>query len=188
MMTKGMQVAINTCEQAVAVKTSRRKTATKKVAPKSTFTIVVVGEKGSPSEVRLRFPKGKAPSVVTITKGKVFLGTPKGTKHERSTEKITEYGYPFFPVVLLCQLKSLVRHLIGRLENIHVPVQLIQAKDDDMSSAKNSQFIYKRVRSETKEIVMLYDSYHCITADQERKTVTTKIEEFFSKIHNGAEK
>ena len=102
--------------------------------------------------------------------------------------KISEYGYPFFPVALLCQLKSLVSHLVSRLENIHVPVQLIQAKDDDISSVKNSQFIYDRVRSKTKEIVLLYDSYHCITADQERKTVTAKIEEFFSKIHSGTEK
>lgn len=100
------------------------------------------------------------------------------------TEKISEYGYPFFPVVLLCQLKSLVRHLTGRLENIQAPVQLIQAKDDDISSVKNSQFIYNRVRSKTKEIVLLYDSYHCITADQERKTVAAKMEEFFGKIYN----
>ncbi|MFA5339909.1 MAG: alpha/beta fold hydrolase [Candidatus Omnitrophota bacterium] len=101
------------------------------------------------------------------------------------TEKIAEYGYPFFPVVLLCQLKSLVRYLTGRLKSITVPVQLIQAKDDDMSSVKNSQFIYDGVGSKTKEMVMLYDSYHCITADQERKTVTARMEEFFEKIHNG---
>ncbi len=102
-----------------------------------------------------------------------------------NTEKIAEYGYPFFPVVLLVQLKSLVRHVTGRLKNITVPVQLIQAKDDDISSVKNSQFIYDGVGSKTKEMVMLYDSYHCITADQERKTVTARMEEFFEKIHNG---
>ncbi len=105
-----------------------------------------------------------------------------------NTEKIAEYGYPFFPVVLLCQLKALVRHLSGRLKNITVPVQLVQAKDDDISSAKNSQFIYDGVGSKTKEMVMLYDSYHCVTADQERKTVTSRVEEFFEKIHNGAAK
>ncbi|MDD5073266.1 MAG: alpha/beta fold hydrolase [Candidatus Omnitrophica bacterium] len=101
------------------------------------------------------------------------------------TSKIAEYGYPYFPVVLLCQLKALVRHVTARLKDITVPVQLIQAKDDDISSVKNSQFIYDGVGSKTKEIVMLYDSYHCITADQERKTVTARVEEFFEKIHNG---
>lgn len=92
---------------------------------------------------------------------------------------IAQFGYPYFPVTLLYQLHLLVKYLSKRLPNIHTPVQIIQAKDDDMTSVKNSQFIYERVASRNKELVLLDNSYHVITADQERDKVAQAMERFF---------
>jgi len=97
-------------------------------------------------------------------------------------QDVGQYGYPYFPVALLYQLQLLVKHLTRRLPNIKVPVQLIQAKDDDMASVRNSKFIYDRIGSEIKEIVLLYNSYHVITADQERYIVAEKAEKFFGSV------
>lgn len=94
-------------------------------------------------------------------------------------QNVEQYGYPYFPITQLCQLKYLVRHITKRLPHIKAPVQLIQAKDDDMTSVKNSKYIYERIGSAKKEIVLLYDSYHVVTADQERDTVAAKMENFF---------
>ncbi|MFA5499871.1 MAG: alpha/beta fold hydrolase [Candidatus Omnitrophota bacterium] len=94
-------------------------------------------------------------------------------------QNVEQYGYPYFPVTQLCQLKYLVRHVAKRLPYIKTPVQLVQAKDDDMTSIKNSKYIYDKVGSVKKEIVLLYDSYHVVTADQERDTVAEKMENFF---------
>lgn len=101
-------------------------------------------------------------------------------------ENVAQYGYPYFPVTLLCQMRLLVRHLSARLAYINLPVQLIQAKDDDVASVKNSKFIYDNIRSDVKEMILLYDSYHVITADHERDTVAQKAEEFFSSLMAGA--
>ena len=76
----------------------------------------------------------------------------------------------------------LVKYITKRLKGIDTPVQLVQAKEDDMTSPKNSQFIYDRVKSKTKEIVLLDDTYHVITADQKRDLAAQKIEDFFGKI------
>lgn len=95
---------------------------------------------------------------------------------------VAQYGYPYFPVSLLYQLQLLVKDLSPRLKDIRMPVQMIQAKDDDMASPRNSQFIYDSISSAHKETVLLLDSYHVITADQERDTVSEKMEAFFSKI------
>ena len=100
---------------------------------------------------------------------------------------VAEYGYPFFPMSLLHQLQKLIQHLTGKLPAINVPVQLIQAREDDMTSMRNSTFIYESVGSALKEIVLLEDSYHVITADQERATVARSMETFFRRIINGAE-
>ncbi len=95
---------------------------------------------------------------------------------------IAQFGYPYFPVALLYQLHLLVKYLSKRLPHIDTPVQLIQAKDDDMTSVKNSQFIYDRVSSKNKELVLLDNSYHVITADQERDKVAQEMERFFEGI------
>jgi carboxylesterase len=102
------------------------------------------------------------------------------------TANVAQYGYPYFPVALLCQLKFLVRHLSAKLPGMRFPVQLIQAKDDDMTSTANSKFIYDRISSETKEMIFLYNSYHVITADQERDVVAEKMRQFFGRIRRPA--
>lgn len=97
-------------------------------------------------------------------------------------ENAAQYGYPYFPITLLCQLKFLVKHLGKRLPRMRFPVQLIQAKDDDMTSVKNSKFLYDNIGSEEKEMILLYNSYHVITADQERDVVAEKMRQFFDRL------
>jgi carboxylesterase len=97
-------------------------------------------------------------------------------------ENAAQYGYPYFPIALLCQLKFLVRHLTKKLPGMRFPVQLIQAKDDDMTSVKNSKFIYDAISSADKEMILLYNSYHVITADQERDVVAEKMRAFFDRL------
>jgi carboxylesterase len=97
-------------------------------------------------------------------------------------EGVDQYGYPFFPLTLLDQLDRLVKHITPKLGAITTPVQLIQAKEDDMTSIKNSQFIYERIKSGQKELILLENSYHVITADQERDKVAQKMAGFFTGI------
>ena len=97
-------------------------------------------------------------------------------------DHVDRFGYPYFPVTLFYQLHLCVKHLSKKLRNIHNPLQLIQARNDDITSVKNSQFIYDRVQSGVKELVLLDNSYHVITADQEREKVARGAAEFFNKF------
>ncbi len=121
---------------------------------------------------------------------------PYGLKNERIRERVHQFyakanladlhevdrfGYPYFPVRLLSELHRLVRHLRTRLGFIHSPCQVIQARHDDVSSVRNAVLIHDRVASARKEIVYLEDSYHVITADQERGKVASCMLEFFSR-------
>ena len=99
---------------------------------------------------------------------------------------VDQYGYPYFPITLLHQLQLLVKYLNKKLSQMSFPVQLIQAKDDDVASVKNSKFIYDRVRSKIKEMILLYNSYHVITADQERETVAEKVADFFYRVRTSS--
>jgi len=120
---------------------------------------------------------------------------PYGLKNERIREKVHQfyetadihemrdvdrYGYPFFPVRLLGELRRLVGQLKTRLPSVQCPCQIIQARHDDMSSVRNARYIYDHVASRRKEIVYLEDSYHVITADQERGKVAQSMMDFFA--------
>jgi len=99
--------------------------------------------------------------------------------------RVADFGYPYFPVALLYQLQRLVKYVSRRLPEVRSPVQIVQAQEDDMTSVKNATFIHERIASEKKEIVLLDNSYHVITADQERNKVAEKMNEFFDTIING---
>jgi len=119
---------------------------------------------------------------------------PYGLKNERIREKVHEFyakaqitemrevdrfGYPFFPLKLLGELRRLSAHLESRLPGVLCPCQIVQARNDDMSSPRNARHIYERVGSTRKEIVYLDDSYHVVTADQERGKVAESMFHFF---------
>ena len=97
-------------------------------------------------------------------------------------ERVGQFGYPYFPISLVSELYFLVKHLTKRLPAMTTPVQLIQAEEDDMTSVKNSQFIYDRIRSDIKELILLKNSYHIITVDQERDLVAQKMADFFHRV------
>jgi len=105
---------------------------------------------------------------------------------ENNVEDIIQYGYPYIPVTLMYQHRLLLRFFKKILPRITVPLLLIQAKEDDMTSVRNSRYIYKRIGSKTKEIIFLDNSYHVITVDQQRDIVAQGIDEFFEKIKRGA--
>ncbi len=95
--------------------------------------------------------------------------------------KVHLYGYPVIPVSCMYQNYLLAKYVISILDKVNVPIQLLQAKDDDVTSPKNSYYIYDRVASKDKEIFLFEDSYHIIIADQERNKVAEKTIAFFEK-------
>jgi len=63
--------------------------------------------------------------------------------------------------------------------SIRVPVLLVQATNDDISSTRNSKVIYEKIASPVKEILMLENSYHVVTVDQEWEKVAQGLNDFF---------
>ena len=128
-------------------------------------------------------------------------GPPYGIKNKAIRERVDRYyrhatlddlkgvsenGYPYVPGTLFYQNRLLMKHAAKRLPFIRVPIQLIQAREDDTTSVKNSKFVYDRVASPVKELVLLDNSYHIVTVDQEREKVADELDKFFSKIHAGS--
>jgi len=123
-------------------------------------------------------------------------GYPYGIKNQRLRSRIESfytksnlfdyskvhlYGYPVIPVSSMRQNHLLAKYVMKILPAVTTPIQLLQAKDDDVTSPKNSYYIYKHIGSKCKEIFLFEDSYHIIIADQERDKVAEKTLAFFEK-------
>lgn len=123
--------------------------------------------------------------------------SPYGLKNETvrrhvhasySDMKLADYsdaaknGYAFFPVALFCELQKLIRHLLPRLSRLFTPILLLQAREDDMTSPRNSDYIHKRVASKINKLVLLDNCFHVITADQERYLVAETSIDFCEQI------
>jgi carboxylesterase len=94
--------------------------------------------------------------------------------------QIAKYGYAYFPVSLFHQLQRLTRTVIPLLGRINAPLLLIHPQEDDTASVKNSELIHRRISSRVKQLVILTDSYHVVTADQEREKVGRVMLEFLA--------
>ena len=95
--------------------------------------------------------------------------------------KVHLYGYPVIPVSSMHQNQLLAKRVMKLLPEIKTPIQLLQAKDDDITSPRNSHYIYNHIGSKDKTISFFEDSYHIIIADQERDKVAAKTVDFFEK-------
>jgi carboxylesterase len=95
--------------------------------------------------------------------------------------KVHLYGYPVIPASCMHQNHLLAKYITSILGEIKTPIQLLQAKEDDVTSPRNSQFVYDRIGSKDKEIIFFENSYHIIIADQERDKVAEKTISFFDK-------
>jgi carboxylesterase len=100
----------------------------------------------------------------------------------RQSADVASHGYAHFPVRLFCEMRPLIARCKRRLPQVTSPLLLIQAEHDDMTSPRNSQFIYERVGSARRELVLLQESYHLITADLERATVARRLQRFCESV------
>ncbi|MDP2923598.1 MAG: alpha/beta fold hydrolase [Candidatus Omnitrophota bacterium] len=81
------------------------------------------------------------------------------------------FGSPFFPMVCLYQHHLFAKVVKKEIPSVKTPIIIMHAKEDDMTSPKNAQYIFERIGSANKSLVILENSYHMITIDQERDKV-----------------
>lgn len=82
----------------------------------------------------------------------------------------SDAGLPGNPWPSLYELQKLSRHVKQNLKKITSPCLCLHAYDDDIAHRRNSEYIYQHVQG-PKRLIWLYQSYHMITIDNDRKQV-----------------
>jgi len=94
-------------------------------------------------------------------------------------ESLTEVGASSIPMNHIYQATRLIRHVKRNLGSVEAPALLVHAVDDDTASAKSADFVVDHIGSRDVRKILLNDSYHIVTMDNERDVVARETRDFF---------
>jgi carboxylesterase len=89
-------------------------------------------------------------------------------------------GAAELPAKALYEARRLGREVGANLGAIRTDTLLIHAVDDETASPRNTERIYRGISSRVKQKIMLGDSYHMISMDNEREIVARQMARFTS--------
>ncbi len=122
-------------------------------------------------------------------------GPPYGLKDEVLREKMRqkyesaplgqtrtpETTYAHFPIRLLCECRHLIALGKRMLPGVRAPLLIVQSALDDSTSPANARYIMDNVSSQHRELLLLQNSFHIVTADLEREHVADAMAKWFVK-------
>lgn len=129
-----------------------------------------------------------------IGKHKSFMESyPYGIKNERIRRSISQKmlggdsaaaGLPGNPWPAIAEFYRLSRFVQRRLASVRAPCIVVHAREDDVASLKNAELIERRV-SGPVEMLVLDESYHMVTVDQQRDVLVDQSINFFNDVVAG---
>jgi len=128
--------------------------------------------------VRESWPYGLKDEVL---REKVHRFYQKATRKKGNKNNLS-FGTPYFPIACLYQGHLLARTVKKELHHVKSPIIILHSSNDDMASRKNAEYVFERIASLNKYLVILEDSYHMITIDQEKEKVAQEVIGFLRKI------
>lgn len=113
---------------------------------------------------------------------------PYGLKNERWRARVAEAmrthnysaaGPAAIPGAFLHQFMLMSDFVERNLHRISADTLVMHAADDETSSPRNAELVYRNIRAPHKRKILLGDSYHLITMDNERDLVARETIRFF---------
>jgi carboxylesterase len=114
--------------------------------------------------------------------------TPFGLKNERwrarvaeamRAHKVSMAGPAEIPAEFLYQFTRLAAYTERNLRKVQADTLVLHAADDETASPRNADAVFAGIASAHKRKILLGDSYHLITMDNERELVARETIRFF---------
>ncbi|RJP65877.1 MAG: alpha/beta fold hydrolase [Candidatus Abyssobacteria bacterium SURF_17] len=93
-------------------------------------------------------------------------------------------SYDRVPLECISSLLELLAHVKHDLQDITVPVLLVQSTKDNTVHPPNVRLIHKLLGSRDKTLVEVEKSYHVVTVDYDKELVKEKTYEFIRRVGN----
>jgi carboxylesterase len=95
--------------------------------------------------------------------------------HQMTQKYVSDAGAARLQSHGLYQVHRMIRQIKKVLPQIQTPVTIFHSTEDDMTSLRSADYLYKHIGSNHKSTVLLHDSYHMITLDNDRDKVANHI-------------
>lgn len=87
----------------------------------------------------------------------------------------------------LFQAQRLIKEVRANLAQVRTPALIMHAQEDDMASTRSADVVEQKIDSRIKRKIILHDSYHIITLDNEKERVANETIAFFdAQLHPAA--
>jgi carboxylesterase len=93
--------------------------------------------------------------------------------------KESAIAYDRFPSQSLHELFKVIRRTKKILPEVTAPTLIIHAREDDIVSTKNADYVERRIASRNVRKIILDDSYHMVTLDNQKEVVAEEVTRFF---------
>jgi len=110
---------------------------------------------------------------------------PYGIKNKLLRERIVHLmkndsiAYPKTPAPSLHELFKLIRETKRELPEVTTPALILHSKEDDLTSMKNPDYVEEKIGSKVVRKIILDDSYHMMTIDNQKDRVAEETIRFF---------
>lgn len=117
---------------------------------------------------------------------------PYGVKNERMRREVAlslrenSIAYDRFPSRCLHELFKVIRRTKRILPDVTVPTLIIHAREDDIVSTRNADYVENRIGSRNVRKIILENSYHMVTLDNEKDFVAEEVTGFFKDTVSGS--
>ena len=81
------------------------------------------------------------------------------------------------------EAELLIKSVKRNLHKVTAPALIIHAVEDDVSTPRSADFVVNHIGSDKVHKILLHDSYHMITMDNERELVADETIRFFNDIN-----
>lgn len=130
------------------------------------------------------------PSVLTLRKDAAFLPllskivpSMPGISNDIKKPGATELAYRRLPLRAAASLSKLWQVVRADLNRIEVPLLLLRSAEDHVVEPVNAQTVLSAVRSTDKQEIVLVDSYHVATLDNDADVIFSSSIEFAQRVH-----
>lgn len=108
---------------------------------------------------------------ILTRKGTRFI---EGIGSDIKADNVSELAYAKTPVKSMGEILSLMSSVREELNKITVPALIFSSTVDHVVPPDNSQEIYRKISSKQKEIVMMENSYHVATLDNDKELIAER--------------
>jgi carboxylesterase len=104
----------------------------------------------------------------------------KWVAREMSQKDSSMAGAATLTLPAIHEAELLIRSVKKSLPRITAPALIIHAVEDDVSTPRSARFVAENIGSRTVESILLHNSYHMLTIDNEREKVADETIRFFN--------